>query len=313
VDRIIGGDMTAGLAYVTPAGGAVVTAVAPVGLRDLDRGTVGFTTSIGLPKKLERMLKDPRVALSYHAREHGLASEPGFVLVQGDASVTLDPDEDYLRNELSPRAERFMGPPREGLFWDRWLREYYADRVLVEVSVKRVLVWPDESCRGQPVVHGQPLPAEPAPPQQAPKGGPGPRVDAQQAAERAGKLPHALLAFRGADGYPLEVPVQVAGAGEGGLVLEAPSGLVPPGGRRAGLLAHRYGAKLVGLTARQFTGWLTADGGRVVYAPHTTQGFQAPNNKTLLLLANGLLAKRGLRKARQDGTLERLRGLAAAR
>src|SRR5207247_11363965 len=33
VDRVIAGDLTAALAYITPAGGSVVTAVAPVGLR----------------------------------------------------------------------------------------------------------------------------------------------------------------------------------------------------------------------------------------------------------------------------------------
>lgn len=32
-DEVIGGDLTAALAYATPAGGAVVTAVAPIGLR----------------------------------------------------------------------------------------------------------------------------------------------------------------------------------------------------------------------------------------------------------------------------------------
>ena len=33
------------------------------------------------------------------------------------------------------------------------------------------------------------------------------------------------------------------------------------------------------------------------------KGFRAPANKTLLLLANGLLAKRGLRKARRAGRM----------
>ena len=73
VDEIIGGDLTAALAYVTPAGGAVVTAVAPVGLRDRAAGTVTFTTSLGLGRKLERIARNPRVALAYHAREHGFA------------------------------------------------------------------------------------------------------------------------------------------------------------------------------------------------------------------------------------------------
>lgn len=311
VDRIIGGDMTAGLAYVTPAGGAVVTAVAPVGLRDRERGTVGFTTSVGLPKKLERMQRDPRISLTYHTREHGLADEPGFVLVQGDASVTLDPDERFLREELGPQAERFMGPPRSGPFWDRWLREYYADRVPVEVSVRRLLFWPAGDCRGEPRVEGDPLP-EPAPPQSEPKGGAGPRVDIDRAARCARKLPHRLLAFRGADGYPVQLPVEVEAAEADGLAIESPPGLLPPGGRRAGLLAHGYGPKLTGLAARQYTGWLTVEreSGRAIYAPHTEQGFRAPGNKTLLLLGNGLLAKRGLRKAERDGTIERLRAAA---
>ena len=74
-------------------------------------------------------------------------------------------------------------------------------------------------------------------------------------------------------------------------------GGLPPGGRRAGVLAHRYEAKLIGLESRQYTGWLAA--GR--YAPHTEGGFVAPANKTLLLLANGLLARRGLAQARKLG------------
>ena len=34
------------------------------------------------------------------------------------------------------------------------------------------------------------------------------------------------------------------------------------------------------------------------YAPHTETGYVAPPNKTLLLLLNGALAKRGVRAAR---------------
>src|SRR5256884_9126407 len=110
VDRVIGGDLTAALAYVTPAGGTVVTAVAPIGLRDRERGTVGFTTSLGLGRKLERIRSNPRIALAYHAREHGFADGTRFVLVQGDATLTLEPDERLLEEVISPRAERHLGP-----------------------------------------------------------------------------------------------------------------------------------------------------------------------------------------------------------
>ena len=136
VDEVLAGDLTAALAYVTPAGGAVVTAVAPIGLRDREAGTVTFTTSLGLGKKLERIERDPRVALAYHAREHGFATSAQYVLVQGMATAKLPARPRLPRDTSSARqAERFMGPPKEGrLFWDRWLQEYYADRVPVTVT-----------------------------------------------------------------------------------------------------------------------------------------------------------------------------------
>src|ERR1700704_1252301 len=95
-DEIIHGDLTAAVAYVTPAGGAVVTAVAPIGLRDREKGTVSFTTSLGFGRKLERIKRDPRVALAYHAREHGNSSSARFVLVQGSATMVTEPDRAYL-------------------------------------------------------------------------------------------------------------------------------------------------------------------------------------------------------------------------
>jgi hypothetical protein len=90
------------------------------------------------------------------------------------------------------------------------------------------------------------------------------------------------------------LPVTVEGFDSTGLRLVGPT---PQGARRAGLLAHRYEPKLIGLETRQHTGWL--DNG--TYAPHTENGFRAPANKTLLLLANGFMARRGLKQARALG------------
>jgi hypothetical protein len=298
VDEIIGGDLTAALAYVTPAGGAVVTAVAPVGLRNRDAGTVSFTTSLGLGRKLERIARNPRVALGYHSREHGFAHTPGFVLVQGDAAPAVEPDRAYLEGTLRPQARKFMGPPKEGkLFWDRWLREYYMDRIPVEIAVTRVSVWADEHCSRLRETIGSAAAGEP-PTQNEPRNGTGPRVDVMRAAKRLRALGNLLLAYVAADGYPEVVPVEITDAGPGGIRLSSQRAL-PPGGRRAGLLAHSYRPQLIGLAARQHTGWLTVDAGGGLYAPHTETGFRAPANKTALLLANGLLAKRGLRRARR--------------
>ena len=291
IDEILGGDMTAGLAYVTPAGGCVVAAVAPVGLRDRAAGTVTFTTSLGFRRKLDRLRDEPRIALAYHARDHGFYDSPRYVLVQGRARFEEEPDDAWLREVVGPASERFMGPPKEGRVWDWLLREYYATRIGVDVDIERIVTWPDLRCEGRPEVLGAPPASGPPEPQPPPKKGAGPRVALDKAQRRIEKRPHRLVAWRDADGYPMVVPFVPAGAGSEGLRLEVPAGL-PPGGRRAGLVAHDYRPKLVGLSTRQHTGWLE-DG---VYAPHTDAGFRAPANKTLLLIANGLMAKRGVRR-----------------
>jgi hypothetical protein len=293
-DEVLAGDLTAALAYVTPAGGAVVTPVAPVGLRDREAGTVSFTTSLGFGRKLDRIKENPRVALAYHAREHGFASDPRFVLVQGTAGYDASPDRRVLEDRIGPASERFMGRPRRGPFWDRWLSAYYGDRVVVTVAVERVLSWSDSLCSGEPTVSGRPLDSRELESQTPPEKGPGPRVEAGPAARRLAKLPHVLLGYVDVDGFPVVVPVSVGETGPDGIELEGP---LPAGGRRAGLLGHRYERRLIGLETRQHTGWLL-DG---VYAPHTEGGFRAPANKTLLLLANGYMARRGLKRARALG------------
>jgi len=293
-DEVIGGDLTAALAYATPAAGAVVTPVAPVGLRDRPAATVGFTTSLGFGRKLDRIRGNPRVALAYHAREHGFATGSRFVLVQGTASYDTKPDPEMLEKRVGPASVRFMGEPRRGLFWDRWLSAYYGDRVVVTVHVERVLSWHDLACAGEPTVLGTPRPHGDPASQAPPKNGSGPRIDVTRAAQRISALPHVLLGYLGSDGFPMIVPVKVGAAGASGIELE---GRLPGGGRRAGMLGHRYEAQLIGLETRQHTGWLQ-DG---VYAPHTDGGFRAPANKTILLLANGYMARRGLKKARAMG------------
>jgi hypothetical protein len=311
VDDVLTGDLTAALGYITPAGGAVVTAVAPCGLGDRDLGMLGFTTSLGFGRKLERIVAEPRVALAYHAREHGYSASPAFVLAQGTAAVDLTPSRAQLE-DLTPQVERHLGKVVRGVVWDRLLREYYGERVLVDIAVERIAAWPDLSASGEMTVTGPAWPG-PADPQPPPKNGTGPRVDVDKAARQVAALPHRVLAYRGADGFPVMVPVHVAGHDRAGLRLVVPGGLLPPGDRRAGLLAHSYRPQLVGLSTRTFTGWLEVGAGGAIYAPHTAKGFVAPPRKHLLLVSNGLLAKYGLWQARRQGTAARLARLARER
>jgi hypothetical protein len=311
VDEVISGDITAAVSYLTPAGGAVVLAVAPCGIRERDTGMLGFTTSLGFGKKLERIVPDPRVALAFHSREHGFSDSPAFLLAQGTATVDLRPPRARLE-ALIPQAERYVGEVARGPVWDRLLREYYAERVFVDITLQRLAVWPDLTASGTRKVTGAAWPSS-AGPQPAPKNGTGSRIDVAKAAGQIASLPHRVLAYRGADGFPVIVPVQIAGHSRAGLRLVVAAGLLPAGGRRAGLLAHAYRPQLVGLTTRIYTGWLEVSGDGVVYAPHTSRGFMAPPSKDLLLVSNGLLAKFGLWQARRRRTAERLEQLAAGR
>jgi hypothetical protein len=293
-DAIIGGDLTAALVYVTGAGGAVLTPVSPCGMRDREAATVTFTTSLGFGRKLDRIKTNPKVALAFHAREHGFASELRFVLVQGTASYEAKPDIAVLEERVRPASTRFLGAPRTGFFWGRWLRAYYEDRVLVTVRVERVVSWSDLAGGGDPVVAGTPLPSQDAPSQAPPRNGTAPRIDVERATAHLRKLPHLLFGWVAADGFPQSVPVSLQGTSADGLQLAGP---LPGGARRAGLLAHRYQPQLTGLEVRQYTGWLE---GRT-YAPHTQQGFRAPANKTVVLLASGFMARRGLKRAQALG------------
>ena len=302
VDQVLAGDLTAALASVTPASGVVVIPVTGLGLRDREAGTLTVTTSLGLWKKLERIDRNPHVALAFHTREHGFSDRPEYVLAQGKASFSPRPDREWLES-IHPSWKRFLGPRDVGPLWDRWLRVYTWERVGVEIEVDRLLVWADFACSEPGEVLGVPLPAAPPSPQRPPARGTGPRIKQARAARRAERLPNVLLGWVAEDGFPIVVPVEVKGAEEGGILLEAPPGVVPVGGRRAGLTAHSFSAQVKGQEQRIHTGWMEAapDGRRVVYAPHTEAGYRLPSSTLLYRLAAGFVTRRGMRGARRAG------------
>lgn len=304
VDDILGGDLAVALAQVTPAEGVVLTPVTNFALRDRDAATVTVLSSLGAWRKLDRMRRNPRVALAFHAREHGYSGRPEYVVVQGAASFSLRPDREWLES-IERNWVRFMGPRRLGPVWDRWMRVYHWERVGVHIAVHRVMVWPDLGCRGEPEVFGARPSAEPPTPQRPPAKGAAPRVDPVKAAARVSRLPHRLLGWVDADGFPVVVPVGEVRARSDGMALSVPEGLVSGGGRRAGLMAHWFSRGVLGQRQHGHTGWLTAEPGarEVGYAPHTHAGYQLPPSRLLYRTLVGGFARHGLRQARRAGFL----------
>ena len=72
-------------------------------------------------------------------------------------------------------------------------------------------------------------------------------------------------------------------------------------------MAYACRPQLVGLSTRTFTGWLqVAADGVAEFSPHTDKGFEAPRQKTLMLIVNRWFAKRGIRQARRTGVVSDL-------
>ena len=296
VDPVVDSDHVVMLAYATPARGAVLLPVTNFGVRDREAGTITVNSSVGAWKKLERMRRDPHVALAFHTRRHASHDRGEYVLVQGTASLS-EPIPDYPSTVIDnwERVEpwRDLNP-----LVKRWLR-VYALRVAIVVKAERVVVWPGLRCEGPPEVHGAALRENPSP-QSPPRNGTGPRIDHVRAARRVARLPDALLGWIGSDRFPFVVPVRIEGSDGGGILLGTAPGLVPPGGRRAGLTAHSFSRNVVGQSQRKHTGWLVArEDGRLVYAPHTDSSYRFPPSQALFHLVAGggtrLWARRGRR------------------
>jgi len=302
VDQVIGGDLAAGVVYATPAKGAVIAPMAPLGLRDRERGTITVTTSLGLWKKLDRIRSNPSVAVAFHARDHADSDRQEFVLAQGSANFSTIPDRAWLES-IGSEWEHFLGPTRTGLA-GRWLEVYYWKRIAIEIDVTRVVVWPDLGCRGEPVIHGDPLPVA-APSQSAPKNGIGPRENVSRLAGEIGRLPHSLLGWVGGDGLPMAVAVEAGAVGPEGVALTIPESVRPAGARRAGLTTHEFKPRMIGQEQRIYTGWLDIDRDHAVYAPHTRAGYKLPASKALFTLAAGGGTRAGIRKARERGLAPR--------
>jgi Pyridoxamine 5'-phosphate oxidase len=294
VETILGGEHAVMLGYVTPAHGVVLTPVTNFALHDREAGTLSINTSVGAWKKLARLRANPNVALAFHTRAHAAHERPEYVLVQGRAS--LGPAvEDYPSTVLE-QWERIEPWRSLGSLTKRWLR-VYGRRVEVEILVERVVVYPDLTCAGPPEVYGLELAEAPITSQQPPAKGTGPRVAHRRAAWEARRLPDVLLGWVCADGRPMIIPVEIGLVVREGIELLAPSGLLPPGARRAGLTAHWFSHGVTGQRQIVHTGWLDGN----IYAPHTRASYLMPPSRFVYRLVVGGATRRRHRSAMRAG------------
>lgn len=294
LDEIIDGDQVVALGSATPARGTVISPMTNFAVHDRAAGIARVNSSIGANKKLDRVRANPNVALAYHSRAYSDSTHSEFVLVQGTAKV-LAPVEDFPV-VIGERWDEKEGPRPRG-WWNWWLQDYHT-RVPIDISVRRVVVWSDLAAAGTPRVYGPALPPTP-PPQKPPTGGIESRVDARRVALRAERLANVLLGWVGDDGFPMIVPAEVTGCAHDGAGLRVASPLLPVGGRRAGLTAHRFSRHQHGEQQQIHTGWLEVGSDRctAVYRPHSSFGFRMPPSRTLYQLIIGFAARRGARSA----------------
>ena len=208
----------------------MLTPVTNFALRDREAGTVAVNSSVGMWKKLERIRQNPNVAVAFHTREHAATDRPEYVLVQGRASLSSLEDRDGWLEAMGDNWERFGGQPRDV-------------GPSVGLVAERVSLAGEHRDRGRargrlagPGLRREPRGARGAAARPShrnrnahPPEGP---VRASTTRGRRGglrSLPHVLLGWVGADGLPMVVPVDVAGAEERGIVAGGARGTDSPG------------------------------------------------------------------------------------
>jgi hypothetical protein len=305
VEAILASDQVVMLASITPADGVVLSPVTNFAVRDREAGTVTVNSSIAASRKLERIARQPQVALAFHTRVHSLTARPEYVLVQGHAAIS-EPIPDHPTT-IRHSWERFAGR-LEGPGWRWWMGPYFT-RVDITVTAHRISVWPDLTCRGAVTIHGVPPASESPPSQHHPAKGTDPRLDVERATRRAARLPHALVGWVDADGYPLVVPVEVGAARAGSMSVHTTAPLLPGGERRAGMTAHAFTRHVVGQHQRIHTGWLRTSPDRTgaTYAPHTAFGYRMPASRLIYRLSVGATVRLwNLRSRRRRSDTQRM-------
>ena len=178
-----------------------------------DRATLDVYTGLTYPTKAERARRNPKVSLLYCDPVGSGLDQPPVVLVQGlatvrDADVQANTDR-YVRLAMAKTPAAFKGQPKFLLRTGAW---YFA-AIWVQVTPMRIWWWDSPTMRNQPDQWVAPAetvapPSDPAPPGRQPGAWLEPASDWHATARDViPRLEQRSLAWVGADGFPVSVPV----------------------------------------------------------------------------------------------------------
>jgi hypothetical protein len=263
--------------------------------------TIDITTGIGYPKKADAAADHPQVALLFSDPTGSGLDAPPQVLVQGIAEVDerdLKANRERYRRESIQKlpATKEMMPPKfvEGLLG------WYFDRIYVKTAPERVFAWPGGDVTATPETHGEPRSPAGATPAAAAGGEP---VWDERIDELGSRYDSAVLAWVGADGYPLAARLPVSADKEARrLRLGAePAGLPAPSGR-ACVTAHSHSPTFTWQENFQVRGELErTDEGLALVPRKMVGGFELPNESQLAGL------RRNFKKARRFAKISKER------
>jgi len=305
--EILRGDVVAGFAATTRFGSVSLAPVCPIGMVDVDAGTVATSVPLAFSDKLRRLAEAPQASLAFFRREHGQSSRPGFVLVQGDVSFPDAVPASHL-GYLRQNGPKYLGSMSPGPVLRRLGgAPYYEQRLPVTLHVRRLLHWQDDAATSDAVVVGEPLPDSPTEPQRPPVAGTDPAVPATKFARQLRRGNDHLIGFVGTDGLPTVLPIHPE-VDRDRVRFYRPD--PPTGGRRAGLMGFWYNARLHGQGALMCRGWMDATERGATFAASSCQKFNTPPGafvqEKVLPVALGFMYRKAVRTgAVRDGAFVR--------
>jgi hypothetical protein len=209
--QVLDRSITVEYTSLTRAGAPIMVPVTPY-VSD-DRTTLDVSTGLTYPTKAERARRNPKVSLLYSDPLGSGLVRPPVVLVQGLATVR-DTDlqancDQYVRRVMAKTPAAFKGMPKFLLRSVGW----YFTRIWVHVTPVRVWWWDSDAMTSEPgqwvaLPETSVPPSDPAPPGKPPAAWLEPPADWRSTARDViSRLDQRSLAWVGADGFPLSVPI----------------------------------------------------------------------------------------------------------